>query len=139
MRHVLTIVAVVLAALRALVLMIVARLDERGMGEGIIFIFLAVAAVVMTLPLVIAALLPRLALPATAGILVLIGLATYWELPLLNLLPKAAGPDTWHFIFINACMSAWILAIVGVMRLGGYGLAAVNLGVERGAAKRALA
>jgi len=125
------IVAVVLGALRALVLVIIARIDDKGMGEGAIFIFLAVAAVVMTLPLVMAALLPRLALPATLVILTLIGLATYWELPLLSLLPKTAGPDTWHFIFINAITSAWILAIIGAMRLGGYGLATTNLGVAQ--------
>src|SRR5262245_1140284 len=87
-----TIVAIVLAALRALVLAIVSRLDDNGMGEGAIFIFLAVAAIVTTLPLVIAALLPRFALPATLVILVLIALATLWELPLLSLLPKTAGP-----------------------------------------------
>jgi hypothetical protein len=130
-----TIVAVVLALLRALVLMIVARLDDRSLGEGAIFIFLAVAAVVMTLPLVMAVLLPRLSLLATLVVLGLIGLATYWELPLLSLLPKTAGPDTWHFIFINAITSAWILAIIGAMRLGGYGLSAANLGVASGVAK----
>jgi|GEM_PF-1592643 hypothetical protein len=133
-----TIVAIVLAALRALVLAIIAHLDDRGVGEGAIFIFLAIAAVVMTLPLVVAALLPRWALPSTLAVLVLIGLATLWELPLLSLLPKTAGPDTWHFIFINACTSAWILVIIGVLRLGGYCLAAVNLGMSQEVAKRSL-
>jgi len=123
------IVAIVLGALRAIVLVILARIGDRGMGEGAIFLFLAVAAVVMTLPLVMAALLPRLAWPATGAVLALIGLATYWELPLLSLLPKTAGPDTWHFIFINAITSAWILAIIGAMRLGGYGLGPANLGI----------
>jgi hypothetical protein len=124
------IVAVVLGALRALVLLIIARIGDKGMGEAAIFIFLAVAAVVMTLPLVMAALLPRLAVLATLAVLVLIGVATYWELPLLSLLPKTAGPDMWHFIFINTITSAWIVVIVGALRVGGYGLAAVNLGVS---------
>ena len=130
------IVAVVLGALRALVLLIIARIGDKGMGEAAIFIFLAVAAVVMTLPLVMAALLPRLAVLATLAVLVLIGVATYWELPLLGLLPKTAGPDMWHFIFINTITSAWIVVIISALRVGGYCLTAVNLGVERRASKR---
>ncbi len=123
------IVAVVLGVLRALVLALVARLSDRGMGEAPIFIFLAVAAVIMTVPLVMALLLPRWWIPATAAVLALIALATFWELPVLSMLPRAAGPDTWHFVFINAFTAAWIVAILGAMRLWGYGLAAANFGV----------
>jgi hypothetical protein len=127
-----TIVAVVLAALRALVLAFVARLSDRGMGEAPIFIFLAVAAVIMTVPLVMALLLPRWWIPATAAVLCLIGLASFWELPLLSLLPKVSGPDSGHFLFINAFTAAWIVAILGTMRFLGYGLAAADFGAAAG-------
>lgn len=123
------IVAVVLGVLRALVLALVARLSDRGMGEAPIFIFLAAAAVIMTVPLVMALLLSRWWIPATVAVLALTALATSWELPLLSLLPRTAGPDTMHFVFINAFTAGWIVLILGIMRLRGYGLAAANFGV----------
>src|SRR4029453_6695232 len=61
------VVAVVLGILRWLVLALVARLGDRGMGEAPIFIFLAAAAVIMSVPLVMALLLPRYWVPATMG------------------------------------------------------------------------
>jgi uncharacterized membrane protein YidH (DUF202 family) len=119
------IVAVALGALRWLVLSLAVRLGERGMGEAPVFIFLAVAAVVMTLPLVMALLLPRWWIPAAAAVLVFAGLATFWETTLLALLPRTPGPDMGHFIFINAFTAAWIVVIVGVLRLFGYHLAPI--------------
>ena len=127
------IVAVVLGGLRWLVLTLVANLGERGMGDAPIFIFLAVAAVTMTVPLVVALLLPRWWIAATAAVLALIALVTYWEYPLMSMLPRAAGPDTWHFVFINAFTTGWIVVVLGAMRLLGYDLTAVNLGMSRAA------
>jgi hypothetical protein len=76
-----------------------------------------------------ALLLPRWWVPATAAVLALITLASFWELPILSMLPKTAGPDTGHFVFINAFTAAWIVAVLGAMRILGYGLAAANFGV----------
>ena len=113
------VVAIVLGILRGV---IVWAVDYLGGGDAIIFIFLAVAACVMSLPLVMAALLPRRAVVATLAVLVLLALATAWELPLLRLLPKAAGPDQWIFFFVNGFTAVWIVALIGALRLNGYGL-----------------
>ncbi len=91
--------------------------------EAPIFVFLAVAAVILTLPLLLAGLLPRRALPAVMVVLTLIGLATAWEVTLLQKLPGVAGPrpDTGDFIWINLFTAATILAGVLLLRLNEYG------------------
>jgi hypothetical protein len=96
---------------------------QFGAGLGVempAFIFLAVAAIVMTLPLLLAVLLPRLAVLATPVILILIVLATFWELALLRTIHGGPGPDERHLIWINAFTVAWILTITVVVRLSGY-------------------
>jgi hypothetical protein len=119
-------VAVVLGFGRAVVLAIAPTFDGRVGGEATIFVFLAAAGILMTLPLIVAALLPRLALPASLVVLVLIGLGTAWELPLMRAFQTATGPDTWHFVWINGVQAAWVLAVAGVVRLGGYRLMAIS-------------
>jgi hypothetical protein len=119
-------VAIVLGVSRAVVLAIAPTFDGRVGGEAAIFIFLAAAGILMTLPLIVATLLPRLALPASLVILLLIGLGTAWELPLMRAFQTAPGPDTWHFVWINAVQAAWILAVAGVVRLGGHRLMAMS-------------
>jgi hypothetical protein len=88
-----------------------------------IFIFLAAAAVILTLPLLLAGLLSRRAVPAVLLILLLIGIATAWEVTLLQMLPGVAEPGwrTGHFVSINAFTAATILAGVLLLRLNGYG------------------
>lgn len=98
---------------------------HSGMGrETPIFIFLAVAAIFFTLPLVLAALMQRFAVPAVMLTLLLISLATAWELPLLSVFNQAPGPDALHLVWINLFTSAWILLFALVARLNGYRLAA---------------
>lgn len=88
--------------------------------ETPIFIFLAVAAIVTTLPLLLAALMKRMAVAGVLSALVLIGVVTAWELPLLRTLTGSRGPQTSDFIAINASSAAVILIIAGTIRLGGY-------------------
>lgn len=109
--------------------LIVPRLGFTSDGEAPIFIFLAVAAIVITLPMLLASLLPRLALPATLVTLVLIALATAWELPMLRStgVGRRGGPDAMHFVWINAFTTLWLLALVLVVRLNGYALAAPGM------------
>jgi hypothetical protein len=95
--------------------------DGAG-GEWLIFAFLSVAAVLMTVPLVLATLLPRHALNATLVILVLVGVATAFEWPLLKIV-GGGGPEMEDFIYINFVGSAWIVAFALSVRLGGYSLA----------------
>ena len=122
------IVAVVLGCGRVAVTLLLGDGFRSGGGQPMILVFLAVAGVIMTLPLVLSALLPRFAIPASVLVLILIALATLAELPLLQLaLPPQAGgrgPDAGHFYGINAIQAAWVLLVIGVLRLGGYGIAA---------------
>jgi hypothetical protein len=119
-----TIVGVTLGMGRILV-------DAQGMWFGLalqflIFVFLAVAAIALTLPLLLAGLLPRRAIPAVLLVLTLIGLATAWELTLFRAIPGVprGAPDDLYFVFIciNAFTAATILAGVAVLRLNGYGI-----------------
>lgn len=100
-------------------------------GEVAIFGFLAIAAIVITLPVLLASLLPRLALPATLLVLVLVCFATAWELPMLRSTGagRRGGPDAMHFVWINSLTTAWLLALVAVVRLNGYRLATPGSGL----------
>lgn len=91
--------------------------------EALLFIFLSVAAVILTLPLLLAGLLPRRAILAVLIVLTLIGFATVWEMTLLDVLAGVAGlgPDTVHFIWINLFTAVTILTGVLLLRLNGYG------------------
>ena len=116
-----TIVAVLLGLGRLAVRVAPLVIPSLG-GETPIFIFLAVAAIVTTLPLVLAALLPRLAIPAVTIVIVLIGLATICEVPVLSQFHKGAGPDTFHIIWINAFTATWLLVVLVIVRVSGYRL-----------------
>lgn len=116
------IVAVVLGACRWLVAATFNQF-EGAAHEAPVFIFLAVAGIAMTLPLMMAALLPRYAWLATLLALVLIVIGTWYELPLVTMVyGRGGGPNIWHLTFINAFQAAWVLAIVGSLRLCGYGI-----------------
>lgn len=88
-----------------------------------IFLFLSTAAVLMTFPLVLAALLPsKMAVPSVASILVLIAILTMWELPLLQKFHSGPGPDKYHLIFVNGFSVAWLLLLMIIVRISGYSL-----------------
>ncbi len=114
-------VAVLLGAGRALVPWLGEELHLDR--ESPIFIFLALSAVIQTLPLLLAGLLPRWSLLGVIVVLLLIGLATTWEVSLLRHFPgvRGSGPNTRHFIWINVFTSAVILAGILLVRFNGYG------------------
>lgn len=88
-------------------------------GDSAIFIFLAVAAVIIFLPLLLAALLERYAvLGVLLSLLLLIG-GAYIELPLLKTL-GGRGPSTSDLIAINAASAVLILVVAGIVRMHGY-------------------
>jgi hypothetical protein len=88
-------------------------------GDGSIFIFLAVAAIVLTLPLLLAALMRRMAIPGVLLSLVLTAVATVWELPLFESV-GGSGPQTGDFIVINVGSAVFILVVAGTVRMNGY-------------------
>lgn len=125
------IVAVLLAIGRVVISQLLQTEITRGRSEVLIFVFLAVAGVVMTLPLLLATLLPRYALPATLLVLCLILAGTWAELPLLELsYTPGNGPDFFHLLWINAFQSVWVVLVVGILRLCGYGLIVPQMGVN---------
>jgi hypothetical protein len=118
------IVAVVLGIGRAIAIRLASHMTIEW-GPLVLISYIAAAGIVMTLPLILAALLPRHAAPASILMLVLIGLGTASELPLLTALQVAApggGPEVWHFYSINGFQCLWVLAVMGGLRQGGYGL-----------------
>ena len=122
----LMIVTTIVAVIFGIGRVAVGQLGEHlnlGRGEAPIFIFLAVAAIVFTLPLLLAALMRQLAVPGVLLTLALIGVATASELPLLKALHSGPGPKAGDFIAINAFTAAFTLAIAVIVRLNGYSLA----------------
>ncbi len=99
---------------------IVANIDITAGGEVYAFVLLGVAGVVMMFPLVVAALMQRLALPGIALSLVFIAAATFAEIPVFA--PLGPGPSIEHFLGINIASALVILMIAGVVRLNGYSL-----------------
>jgi hypothetical protein len=117
------VIAVLLGLGRILVPPIIKRID---FGPFVIIGYLAIAGVLMLIPLLLAALVPRGAWWAVPVVLVLGALATAAELPLLNTFRTFAGggggPEPGHFIGINSFQAAWALAFAGLVRWGGYRL-----------------
>lgn len=125
------IVAVFLAIGRVAISQLLQTQISRGSSEVLIFVFLAVAGVVMTLPLLLAALLPRYAIPAALLVVCLIFIGTWAELPLLSLtFAPGNGPDLFHLLWINAFQSLWVVLVVGILRLCGYSLVVPQMGVN---------
>lgn len=108
------IVAVFLGVGRALLTTIDASSDTFA------FLFLAVAGILMSLPLLLACLLPRWAVRSVLILLALIAAATWGEYPLLQEL-GGDGPEFWHFVWINFFQSAWIVFVITLLRAFGYG------------------
>jgi hypothetical protein len=116
------IVAVIFGLGRLVVTRLGPHLSLEGGPDIPIFIFLVVASIVMTLPLLLAGLLPKYWWQAVLVVLLLIGVATAFEVPLINSFASGGGPDVWHLVWLNTFTSAWILALVLVARVSGYRL-----------------
>jgi hypothetical protein len=119
-----TLVGVMFGLGRLLVSAFLDRLTFDGKDYALLA-FLGVAAVSVTLPLLLAALMRRHAIPAAVLAVALITLVTYSELPLLQaLLPgPGAGPRSRDFIAINVGASVVMLFLLMIVRLNGYCLA----------------
>ena len=117
------IVAVVLGVGRVAIARAISQMGEGDSERAAVFAFLAVAGIVMTLPLLMAVLLPRWAWLATIVVLALIAIGTWYELPLVMMTHSLpGGPDIWHLTFINAFQALWVVVIAGLLRLCGYGI-----------------
>ena len=117
-----TIVGVILGIGRVIIDPIKANLSPDRV-EMVIFVFLAVAAALLTLPLVVAGLMRHLAIPGVALTLVLVGVITAFEMPLLQVLQPRFGPETSDFIAINTFTALMILTVLAIVRINGYNLA----------------
>ncbi len=95
-------------------------------GHDLVFALLGVVAVVISLPLLIAALLPRKTLLLVAGVLFLVAIATIWEPPVLHQISGGDGHDHNTLVSINLFTCAWVLAFVLATRLNGYALVRRN-------------
>jgi hypothetical protein len=97
----------------------VSNVKISGGAEISIFVFLVGAAIVVNLPLLLAALMRRLAVPGVLLALLFIGAVTNGELPLLTEL-GLSGPEMHHLITINVASAALVLASVLIVRLNGF-------------------
>jgi hypothetical protein len=114
------IVGCVLGIGRAVVLSLAPRFRSGFGGEDIIFVYLAVVGVWLTIPLLLAALLERSGPVAVIAVIALIAMFTALELPLMQAVSSARGPDIWHVGLINTFQVVWILSIAALLRQGGY-------------------
>jgi hypothetical protein len=94
--------------------------------DQVILIFLGVAEVILTLPLLLAGLLKQRSVLALSLAILLIGLATAWEHQLLVQVsgPGGAGAGPQTFIAINVGTSVILLMLLAIVRINGYSLAA---------------
>ena len=92
----------------------------ESIGEELpVFAFLAIAASVQTLPLLLAALMRQRALLGVSGALLLIAVASAVEVPLLSVIEPGSSPGTPIFISINSFAALTILTICFVIRRNG--------------------
>jgi hypothetical protein len=115
------IVGVFLGIGRAIVMLLGDAFDLTD-PEGAIFLFLGAAAVILTLPLALAALLKRRAVPGVGLILVLTAAITFIEMPMLQTIHPGPGPNRGHFLAINLFSAMTILVVAAVVRACGYRL-----------------
>lgn len=102
------------------------RVRDAG-ADGPILAFLVVAAVVLSLPPLLASLLPRHFAWATLGTLIVLALATVMEATLSRQLGLAPRPNVWDCIALNVATVAWVLLFTSAVRWSGY-----VLGTPRG-------
>jgi hypothetical protein len=86
-----------------------------------VFIFLSLAAIVLNLPLLLAALVERFAIISVLLSIVFLAVATYFELPIMTAV-GGRGPKPSHFVAINVFSSALIIGVAIVVRLNGFRL-----------------
>ncbi len=91
-------------------------------SDMFIFIFLAVAAMTFSLPIILAGFLPRGGLIAVPLVMLLVAGATYWEMPLLHS-TVGGGPTIYHLIWINVFTVLTVLIFVLTARVCGYSFA----------------
>lgn len=115
------IVGVVLGIARAVITLLGDQLKMTD-PELPLLIFLAVAAVILTLPLVLAALLKRHAPIGIALALLFTGLMTFFELPIMRSVTPGSGPQAEHFVLLNAFASLTILLTCGITHHCGFSL-----------------
>jgi hypothetical protein len=116
-------VALVLGASRLMLGGLKADASFKKSTEILIFAFLAFANAAVSLPLVSTVLLRQKAFAATCGALLLSAFATAIELSALTLFLAVGMPDEyWMFSLINGFQVAWILAVLLLLRTGGFRL-----------------
>jgi hypothetical protein len=87
-----------------------------------IVVFLAIAAILITLPLLVSTLMPKWVVVSCVALLGVIGLATIWEFPLLKFVDPNMPDEVAYLLFsTNYVTAAWILAFALTMWLCGYG------------------
>lgn len=120
------VVAVLLGSGRLLVMQVAANKELFGNVTDILIIaFLAVAGVITTLPLVLGLLLPRWSALATGFALAFLGVFTWLEMDILEVLTGATpgrGPHFGHILSINAFQAGWIVLVLIIWRISGYAL-----------------
>jgi hypothetical protein len=91
-----------------------------------IIAFLGVAQVVLTLPLLLASLLHRFAIPGVLLALTLILVSVIWEVPLLNAMVSGSAAPMRVLIAMNAGTALTMLVLLMAVRLNGYSLARIQ-------------
>lgn len=99
---------------------VIANIDFSNGGEVFAFVLLGIAGMIMTFPLVVAALMQRWALPGIGLAVGLIVAVTFGEYPVFQQLGPGAPVEL--FISINTATAIVILIVAGVVRLNGYSL-----------------
>jgi hypothetical protein len=87
-----------------------------------LIIFLCAAQVVLTIPLLLAALLHRFAIVGVLVALALIVASVLWEMPLLNALAGGSGVSSTVLIAMNVGTALTMLALLIAVRRNGYSL-----------------
>jgi hypothetical protein len=127
----LMILTAIIAALLGVARVIVPRLQESlspGLHEAPAFAFVVLTNMVLTLPLALAALLPHRAILAGSVAIGFAVAATIAEVSLIRFFapgaPAQIPPEVVVMFWVmNACQVVWVLAVLAILRLGGYRLA----------------
>jgi hypothetical protein len=108
--------------------------DFSKWRDILIFVFLAAANAVISLPLLGSVLLPRRAIAATCGALVFAAFATALEMSLIQVLSSGKGSPDELVIFaaINIFQAIWVLTVLSTLRIGGFNLWAFRSGYASG-------
>lgn len=102
-------------------MLIVSQLVTRSMQQELPFVaFLLTAQLVMSLPLIIATLLPRHVIWGVLIALVLMAGVTCVEIPLAKQFIGTGNDDKWIFSCLNLCSALWVFAFAAVVRWSGY-------------------